>query len=998
MWYFGQNAGIDFNGGSATALSNGTMSTEYGCASIADRNTGALLFYTDGDTVWDASHNIMANGSSIGGHAANFQSAFIVPFPQDPDKYYIFATGPALTGYGLYYATVDMTLNGGLGAVVLSNQIVYNDAMPHIAAAKHANGTDFWLISHQMNSDSFYVHPITAAGIGAPVINEISWFQSAPPWGHVLKASPDGSKLAFTHNFHALSIFDFDNATGIISNEIQNVTGFTSGVAFSSNSSKLYMAAQPGLMQFDLSSGDSATIASSWVSLGLLDFEATSVQLGPDSRVYVAVKDSAHLNVVEFPNNLSPSVGYVEGGFVLTGGALSKYGLPAMLECEFTACDVDAGPNILACQTAAQLNAAPASAGNYNYSWSPVTGLSDPNIYNPTVTHADSMWYTVTIADSSGCIASDSVLVTAQNPVFDTLWICSSDSVLVDLGPGAMQYDWLGFTDAQGNNSAVIPNNVQSLWATEPGQYFAVAYYQQCGALTSLIPIAFDPNCGPCTVDAGPDTIACQSSAQLNATALTAGGVFSYSWSPTIGLDDPNIQNPSATGVDSVMYTVTMTGNDGCIAIDSVLVSSYVPVFDTIVMCDSVLLDLGPGAFQYDWQNFMDTAGNSTVIGANTQTLWADEPGEYLAIAFYPSCGALTSVFIVSSDPACDSLPVFPGDCNNDGIANNIDYLYVGLAHNFTGSPRATNSITWNPHNALPWAGVFPTSGINNVYADANGNGTVENSDTTAILTNYNQTHGVPPTVIDSSNANHPELYFVFSNDSIMASDTLQIDVFLGKPSQQLTNFYGIAFTIDYDTAIIEPNGVSMEFLQTSWLGVDGVDALSMTRDNWNKHRIDAAYTRINHAGTNGFGQIATMEVVMQDDISGKATLITEMINFEAKEIVSYTPTEEPITIRGYQDSVLVFMNDVSIDNNATPVNQLTLYPVPADNYVIVQSSNADIEQVALFNLTGQQVQVGQTNINTRQTRLDVSTLSSGIYLVKASFNGKESWQKLQVK
>ncbi|MEO8237467.1 MAG: hypothetical protein ABI576_05110 [Flavobacterium sp.] len=49
-WYFGANAGLKFNpDGSVTALNDGKLSTNEGCASIANSN-GDLLFYTDGRT------------------------------------------------------------------------------------------------------------------------------------------------------------------------------------------------------------------------------------------------------------------------------------------------------------------------------------------------------------------------------------------------------------------------------------------------------------------------------------------------------------------------------------------------------------------------------------------------------------------------------------------------------------------------------------------------------------------------------------------------------------------------------------------------------------------------------------------------------------------------------------------------------------------------------------------------------------------------------------
>ena len=62
IWYFGQNAGIDFNSGSPVALTNGQLVTDEGCATISN-SSGQLLFYTDGITVYNRNHSIMVNGS-----------------------------------------------------------------------------------------------------------------------------------------------------------------------------------------------------------------------------------------------------------------------------------------------------------------------------------------------------------------------------------------------------------------------------------------------------------------------------------------------------------------------------------------------------------------------------------------------------------------------------------------------------------------------------------------------------------------------------------------------------------------------------------------------------------------------------------------------------------------------------------------------------------------------------------------------------------------------
>src|SRR6187549_144232 len=92
IWYFGDHAGIDFNGGSPVAVTNGSLDTYEGCASICN-STGALLFYTDGVTVYDASHNVMQYGNGLFGNSSSTQSALVIPFPGNPNNYYIFTTG-----------------------------------------------------------------------------------------------------------------------------------------------------------------------------------------------------------------------------------------------------------------------------------------------------------------------------------------------------------------------------------------------------------------------------------------------------------------------------------------------------------------------------------------------------------------------------------------------------------------------------------------------------------------------------------------------------------------------------------------------------------------------------------------------------------------------------------------------------------------------------------------------------------------------------------------
>ncbi len=109
-WYFGDSAGVTFNTNPPTALTDGMLSTEEGCASISTAS-GLLLFYTDGVTIWNKQHIVMANGTGLKGHESSTQSAIIVPWPGNTNKYLVFTVG-AEGMEGFYYSVVDMTLQG----------------------------------------------------------------------------------------------------------------------------------------------------------------------------------------------------------------------------------------------------------------------------------------------------------------------------------------------------------------------------------------------------------------------------------------------------------------------------------------------------------------------------------------------------------------------------------------------------------------------------------------------------------------------------------------------------------------------------------------------------------------------------------------------------------------------------------------------------------------------------------------------------------------------
>ncbi len=351
VWAFGLRAGIDFNVNPPQPFeaASGSMTGEAG-ASVCDEY-GRLLFYTEGDRVYDRNHQVMPTGRNVsnnGSTASSAQGALIVPMPGNPDKYYLFSmksweSGRASVGT-LVYCIVDMTRNNGLGSVVDGPIQLDSFLTEHMTSVPGEN-CDVWLVVVNRKKNSFKAYNISEKGIDTlPVVSPglitKELFSDDEMIGHIA-FSPDGKKLAIMQD-RAL-LYQFDANTGNISHPITlyvlpaELRGMDAlyGVCFSPDNSKLYYSIrrgdEEGLYQYDLSSGDSATIINS--KRRISEHSVMGMQRAPDGKIYCASgHESRHaLSVIHYPNLSGAACKFVYGDFPLYPGTESVFGVPNIL-------------------------------------------------------------------------------------------------------------------------------------------------------------------------------------------------------------------------------------------------------------------------------------------------------------------------------------------------------------------------------------------------------------------------------------------------------------------------------------------------------------------------------------------------------------------------------------------------------------------------------------------------------------------------------------------
>lgn len=108
-------------------------------------------------------------------------------------------------------------------------------------------------------------------------------------------------------------------------------------------------------------------------------------------------------------------------------------------------------------------------------------------------------------------------------------------------------------------------------------------------------------------------------------------------------------------------------------------------------------------------------------------------------------------------NPADTYTAVWPGDADANGIVNNTDVLYIGLAEGNAGLSRENASNNWQQQMATDWPeSVFD---INNKHQDTNGDGIINAQDLQTVEENYGKTNFNGNTVYPTENAGVFKLY-----------------------------------------------------------------------------------------------------------------------------------------------------------------------------------------------------------------------------------------------
>lgn len=656
-WYFGMNAGLNFNTDPPTALTNGQLNTWEGCATVSDKN-GNILFYTDGQKVYNKTHTVMYNGTDLYGNFSSTQSAIIVPKPgtYNPSLkryniYYIFTVDAVESStYGICYSIVDMSLDNGLGGIINKNvHLIGTATTEKICAVRHANGCDYWIICKPADNNSFYSYLLTSSGLNTtPIISNTG--PTITKGGGYMKSSSDFSMLAIAQYASTsglgIHVYDFDNNSGYLSLKftdtpiIPNTTNNTYyGIEFSPSNQFLYFTAlnSPDIYQYNLLVSNNIDFQNSRTIIGTTSntyhYKVSALQLASNGKIYVALENQSKLAVINNPNLQGTACNFSDMAQDLAGKKC-QLGLPTFPNSYLFP------PNSIIFNDSVCINDTvifSLSENNYiSIEWN-FFNLNNPtNLYNssndqtPAIVFNDPGRYIINAILETPCQTDtiyDTITVISQiidiSAIDDTICKGQSTTLMVN---GANSYLWSN--GQSGSNISVSPMATTTYSVTGVNNFGCPGV----GSITIYVNHGFD-----ISYTVSPE-ICSQNNGNIILEIAGGNAPFNYSWST--GSSDSLINNLS-----SGIYRVTVSDANGCVETANITIDYHSTVFANFHYIPTNITIDNPIV------SFINNSSGGTIF------FWdfgdGNSSNEYSPNHTYAAIGTYTVMLIVSDDQNC---------------------------------------------------------------------------------------------------------------------------------------------------------------------------------------------------------------------------------------------------------------------------------------------------------------------------------------------------------
>lgn len=312
---------------------------------------------------------------------------------------------------------------------------------------------------------------------------------------------------------------------------------------------------------------------------------------------------------------------------------------------------------------------------------------------------------------------------------------------------------------------------------------------------------------------------------------------------------------------------------------------------------------------------------------------------------------------------------VWPGDANDDLVANSVDVLSIGLYYGQSGPARSGIDNSWSAHTSPAWNN-YQYNNADLKHADCNGDGIVNDDDTLAIILNAGQTHTNRMGLQQNQAVGTPVRMVRLTGSVVAPGDSMRYAVFIGDVSTPATNFYGAALTLWQDPSLVVPalSVISYTYQNSpAWLSMHFAP----------NQMYGVSIVRTDHLDTSGVIQIGVISFIAEPGI-----LLTDTFTPQLTNLMVIDQLGNEVAVAVESDTTIIDPAFTSVEI-AEQSPEVVVWPSPVKDNLNVFSRDP-VHSIVVFDCSGRIIE--EYNISdTKQAVIDASEWPVGLMFIQVN-------------
>jgi len=344
-------------------------------------------------------------------------------------------------------------------------------------------------------------------------------------------------------------------------------------------------------------------------------------------------------------------------------------------------------------------------------------------------------------------------------------------------------------------------------------------------------------------------------------------------------------------------------------------------------------------------------------------------------------------------DCICVNDCVWPGDANGDGKVSVVDVLSIGRFLGQGGAARDNSSYgaIYEGASAEDWT-MLQVNGKNIKHADTNGDGVITIDDLDAVVDNYGDINSV----VKSDVLGVKNLPFTLTANStdVDSGEVFELFVSIGNQNFPAIDLQGVSFALNLSPDFVDSSSVEVVYPEWGYL-VKDAPYVNLTHQPVDG-TIHTVATKTNGLGSTGFGVVATVSFIVEEDALGIKD--TRSTNANGDQTVRINASDIIIEdSKGYKYALPNTYLDVVVNGNeiVNADQELFIFPNPADHMITVETEGKDVlNSVQILSMEGKLIKQISV-IRDESVDIDVANLNRGLYIIQAKGEHQSYTSKL---